>query len=174
MSGTRTIGFGLIAGGALWLLGWAAFFLSGVPAGKSDLSAAILGTLIFGLPPALLLGVVGVVLVVKGRHEAAEMADAQFERSVLDLVDTRGTVTVGELASSLGAAPAQVEEALRDLVGKRLFTGFINWKAQRIYSEAAADIKSGKCPNCGGKLDLAGKDLVACPYCGTEIFLNRD
>ena len=27
------------------------------------------------------------------------------------------------------------------------------------------------CPNCGGALELAGKGLIRCPYCGAEIFI---
>ncbi len=27
------------------------------------------------------------------------------------------------------------------------------------------------CPNCGGQLELGGKGIIKCPYCGAEIFL---
>ncbi len=174
MTGIKTLRWVLSGVGVLWLLGTAAVFLSGMAAGKTDLPAALLGIIMFGGPVAAALWIGGVALVVKGKHDEARMADAKFEREVLDLIEARGTVTTHDLAGDLGATAEEVEGAVRDLVGKRLFTGFINWDAHRIYSEAAAHIESGECPNCGGKLDLAGKDLAACPYCGTEIFLNRD
>lgn len=33
-------------------------------------------------------------------------------------------------------------------------------------------VKDGSCPNCGGVLEPAGKGLVRCRYCGTEIYLS--
>jgi DNA-directed RNA polymerase subunit RPC12/RpoP len=33
-------------------------------------------------------------------------------------------------------------------------------------------VKSGVCPKCAGKLEVAGKGLVKCPYCGSEVFSN--
>ena len=174
MSGTKTLGCGLIGAGVLWLLGAVAFFGSGLRSGGIDVSAAILGVVVFGLPIGLILGIAGVIVYLKGRNEAAQMADAGFEQRVLDMIETRGSVRLRDLAEELGCETSEVEDALHDLVGKRLFRGFINWHDQRAYSDAAADMESGACPNCGGKVDLAGKDLAACPYCGTEFFLDRE
>ena len=28
-----------------------------------------------------------------------------------------------------------------------------------------------KCPNCAGELELAGKGVIQCPFCGAEVFL---
>ena len=30
-----------------------------------------------------------------------------------------------------------------------------------------------KCPNCGGDLIFAGKGLISCPYCGSQVFLTK-
>lgn len=174
MSGSMALGLGLMVAGLLWLGGVVAFFAAGVPAGKTDLPAAILGSVVFGLPPALVLAIGGVMVFLRGRREAREMAAAHFQQRVLDMIETRGTVYLREMAEDLGCTVAQVEEALHELVGKRLFEGFINWRDGRVYSRAAGSIASDKCPNCGGKVDLAGKDLAACPYCGTEFFLPRE
>ena len=63
-----------------------------------------------------------------------------------------------------------------DLVGKGLFTGYVDWKAGRLISQDATLLANkirdtGKCPNCGAPLSLAGKGLVKCEYCGAEYFL---
>ena len=38
--------------------------------------------------------------------------------------------------------------------------------------QAFTDDSLTECPNCGGKLELAGKGIVTCPYCGVQIFLS--
>ena len=173
MSQTKMLGCGLIGAGVLWLLAWTGYFLAGVGAGKTDMPAAILGIILFGGIVAAILAVGGVVVLAKAGRETAELADVRFEQRVLDIVDTRGSARIPEIAAELQCPPEQIKDAIYDLVGKRLFTGYVNWKAQRVYSVAAANMPTDKCPNCGGTLELGGKDVVVCPYCGTEIFLPR-
>jgi DNA-directed RNA polymerase subunit RPC12/RpoP len=60
-------------------------------------------------------------------------------------------------------------------VGKDLFSGAVNWKNGVLFSKEASQLKTDqRCPNCGAKLELVGKGLVICPYCGTEVFLHKD
>jgi tRNA(Ile2) C34 agmatinyltransferase TiaS len=56
-----------------------------------------------------------------------------------------------------------VKANIYDLIGKDLFRGFVNWDRGELVSAEAAQIKDGTCPNCGGKVELAGKGLVRCP-----------
>jgi ribosomal protein L37AE/L43A len=70
----------------------------------------------------------------------------------------------------------QIKKYVYDLVGKGLFTGYVDWKAGRLISQDATLLANkirdtGKCPNCGAPLSLAGKGLVKCDYCGAEFFL---
>jgi DNA-directed RNA polymerase subunit RPC12/RpoP len=88
------------------------------------------------------------------------------------MVLTQGQVRVAEAALELSASRDQVKEWIYDLVGKGLFTGYINWDEGVLYSKQASEMGTNKCPNCGGQLELAGKGVVRCPYCGTEIFLS--
>jgi tRNA(Ile2) C34 agmatinyltransferase TiaS len=40
-----------------------------------------------------------------------------------------------------------------------------------IYSaEAKARAAAGRCPRCGGKLNLAGRGVIQCGHCGSEVF----
>jgi len=117
-----------------------------------------------------LVGVGGFVFV-KGRQEAAVFAEVEKEKKVLNMVLTQGQVRVAEVALELNASRDQVKEWIYDLVGKGLFTGYINWDEGILYSKQASELGTNKCPNCGGQLELTGKGVVGCPYCGTEIFL---
>jgi tRNA(Ile2) C34 agmatinyltransferase TiaS len=61
---------------------------------------------------------------------------------------------------------------LHELVGMGLFAGYVNWDEGMLYSRQASELRQlSQCENCGGQLELAGKGVIRCPYCGTEYFL---
>ncbi len=168
----KTIGIIMIVVGIAIALVAALFFASGTASGRATSSAMILGFgLVFVVVVLPLVGVGGFMFV-KGRQEAAAFAEVEKEKKVLNMVLTQGQVRVGEAALELNATLDQVKEWIYDLVGKGLFTGYINWDEGILYSRQASEMGTNKCPNCGGQLELAGKGVVGCPYCGTEIFLS--
>ncbi len=121
------------------------------------------------------LAAVGAYLIWHGKQEEARMSRAQMERTILNMVLTQGKVRISDIALELNIPRDQAEDLVRDLVGKDLFSGAVNWKDGILYSKEASELKADQtCPNCGAKLELAGKGLVVCPYCGTEIFLHKD
>ena len=146
---------------ALWTLS-----LQGV-----DSAARVLGIgigMLLGLP---MVGI-GLYLFNKGRSETAEDATIAKQRKLLNLVLTKGQVQLREASLELNATRDEVRELVKDLVGKQLFSGYVDWDAGTLFSVDAAKLKDGKCPRCGGALELAGKGLVKCPYCGAEVFLS--
>jgi hypothetical protein len=168
--GGKTIGIIMIVAGIAIGLVAALFFGSGAASGRAA-SAMILGFgLVFVVVVLPLVGVGGFIFV-RGRQEAAAFAEVEKEKRVLNMVLTQGQVRVAEVALELNATRDQVKEWIYDLVGKGLFTGYINWDEGILYSRQASELGTNKCPNCGGALELAGKGVVSCPYCGTEIFL---
>ena len=167
----KTIGIIMIVAGIAIALVAALFFASGAASGSTT-SAMILGFGLVFIVVVLPLVAVGGFLFVKGRQEAAAFAEVEKEKKVLNMVLTQGQVRVAEVALELNATRDQVKEWIYDLVGKGLFTGYINWDEGILYSKQASELGTNKCPNCGGQLELAGKGVVSCPYCGTEIFLS--
>ena len=159
-------GIALLAVVVLWVGG-------GVLSHKyEDLAAPMLGigaAIIFGVAPLVGLGS---FLFVKGRQEAVGMAEVQKERTLLNMVQTRGQVDVPTAVLELKVSRDTMKQYVYDLVGKGLFTGYVNWDKGVLYSRQAADMPTDRCPNCGGRLELAGKGVVQCPFCGTEIFLK--
>lgn len=79
---------------------------------------------------------------------------------------------MADLAIECNLTRDQVKQNVYDLIGKDLFRGYVNWERGELVSAEAAQIKEDTCPNCGGRVELAGKGLVRCPYCGTETYLS--
>jgi DNA-directed RNA polymerase subunit RPC12/RpoP len=148
-----------------------------VAAGASE-STATLGGQVLGFALVFIflflpLAAIGVYLLVRGRGEEAAMAQARQERRLLNMVLTQGKVRFDEAAIELRLTRREIEAMVRDLVGKQLFTGAVNWETGVLYSKEATQLKADrKCPNCGGEVQLAGRGVIRCPYCGSEVFLH--
>lgn len=164
---TRVIGFVLMFIG----LGFAAWLAAGMAEAVSQdrsITGHILGLVLFSLPWFA----VSIYLLFSSRGEVKEAGKADKERTILDAVMARGRVSVADLAIEGGLTREQVRDYIYDLIGKDLFRGYVNWDKGELVSAEAAQIKSDTCPNCGGKVELAGKGLVRCPFCGTETYLS--
>lgn len=156
------IGTILLVVGAAWL-----FSEEMSPGGR------VLGMLVGLLVLAPVIGV-GAYLYRQGGAEQAQFATVQQEKKLLNIVLTQGQVTFPELVSELGVPLEQVQNIIREVAGKQLFSGAIDWKRGILYSvESQKLVGEHKCPNCGGDLRFAGKGLVSCPYCGSDVFLTK-
>jgi hypothetical protein len=121
---------------------------------------------------ALVVGAVGIYLMLSGKKEQAEQIEVEKEKLILNMIDTRGKIKIAEVAIEMNITADQVSYYIYDLVGKKLFTGFVDWKGGILQSIEATKIPQHNCPNCGGQVELVGKGVVKCPYCGSEIFLS--
>ena len=160
---SRIIGVVLLvvgAGVAIWLG-------AGIASGKSVTGVA-LGFVLFSLPFIA----VGLYFLLQSKGEIVQQTKVDKERAVLNAVSTRGRVGIADLAIENNATRDEVRQYIYDLIGKGLFTGYVNWDKGELVSAEAAQIKEGQCPNCGGAVELAGKGLVRCPFCGTETYLS--
>ena len=137
---------------------------SGSPSDRASRLAFVL----FSLPFLA----VGIYFLLSSRGEIKAESKADKERTILNSVMTRGKVSIPDLAIEGNLTRDQVKDYIYDLIGKDLFRGYVNWDRGEMVSAEAAQIKDGTCPNCGGKLELAGKGLVRCPFCGTETYLS--
>lgn len=160
---TRIIGVVLI----VVSLGIDAWLAAGLASGSRATGVA-LGFVLFSLPFLA----VGIYLLLSSRGEIKAESKADKQRAILNSVMTRGRVSVADLAIEGDLTRDQVRDHIYDLIGKDLFRGYVNWDKGELVSAEAAQIKDGSCPNCGGQLQLAGKGLVRCPYCGTETYLS--
>lgn len=174
-SSGRVIGIILIVAGIILGAVIALWLTSGMSEGTLRGSGAL-----FGLFFALLVLVAplvggGIFFLTRGRAEEQANRRALAQRRLLDMLTTRGQLSIIDVAQELGLNRSEIEGDLYDLVGLGLFTGYVDWKKGVLHSVEAAQLQGRQtCPNCGGELELAGKGLIKCPYCGAEIFLGPD
>jgi len=163
---SRVLGVVLVIVG----LGVASWLITGLAESgpNSPKAGYVLGLVLFSLPFVA----VGLYLLLVSRGEVRAETRADKQRLILNAVVTRGRVSIADLAIECDLSREQVREHVYDLIGKDLFRGYVNWERGELVSAEAAQIKEDTCPNCGGKVELAGKGLVRCPYCGTETYLS--
>lgn len=155
---------------------WLSFTLGPPGEGRVQGGGAVL-TMGCAVVLALLVGGFGAWFLMQGRTEVAQFADVEKEKRILNIVQTQGTVNLASLAIEMNIPLDQVKKAVYDLVGKGLFTGYVDWKAGKLVSSDAAVIEgavaTGKCPNCGAPQVVAGKGVIRCEYCGADFFLPK-
>jgi ribosomal protein L37AE/L43A len=175
----RIIGLALIAVGiilviatGIWVFG-ASNASNGVQLNTGGAALTIGCALLVGA----IVAVFGVWFLMQGRSETAQFAEVEKEKRILNIIATQGTVQIANLSLETNMPVDQVKAAIYDLVGKGLFTGYVDWKGGKLVSADAAVINqaviTGQCPNCGAPQVVGGKGVIRCEYCGTEFFIPK-
>lgn len=169
----KTLGIVLLIGGVV-VTGIIALLMSVYRAeGALTSGAATLGFVIGFLVLALPQLGFGAFLLLRGRQEAASAETATKQRKMLGIIKTRGQVNIADLAIDMRSSRDEIQDMLYELVNMGLYSGYINWTEGTLYSSEASELRNlDRCKNCGGQLELAGKGVIRCPYCGTEYFLS--
>ena len=169
----RILGIILIAGGII--VGIIITALMMVYRGEGSLTAGaatlgwVLGIVVLVIPQLA----IGTFLLWKGSHEAATAAKADKERELLNIVKAHGQIDIRDVAVEMQVSKDEVHDYLYNLVGMGLYSGYINWDEGVLYSSQASQLRElTNCKHCGGQLELAGKGVIRCPFCGTEYFLD--
>lgn len=156
------IGVAVIAG--LWIA-------TQVSGGMSS-GAAVMTAGVAFIPVALLIGF-GIYQFMQGGAQAEEESVMQQQRQLLDILRSRGQVSVSDMAMEMHVPVDRVQDMVHQLVGLQVFSGYVNWSDGTLFSAEASKLRElDKCKNCGGEIVLAGKGIVVCKFCSTEYFLS--
>jgi len=167
----KTIGIILVIVGLIISLGAAFCLLPSLTEGNLRTSGFALGISLAFIFVTLPLVAVGIYVYFRGQAESKQLAEVAKEKRLLNMVLAQGKVNVADAAIEMDVSLDQVKAYIYDLVGKGLFTGYINWDEGILYSRQASEMHTTRCPHCGGVRELVGKGTVKCPYCGSELFL---
>lgn len=166
------LGIVILAGAGIWVFG--ATNQTGGTQLQGGGAALTMGC---ALLVAAVVGGFGVWFLMQGRSESAQFAVVEQEKKILNIISTQGTVQLSNVALETNMTMDQVKNAIYDLVGKGLFTGYVDWKSGKLVSADAAVINqaviTGKCPNCGAPQVVGGKGVIRCDYCGAEFFIPK-
>lgn len=169
----RTLGWVLIAGGIIVGIIIVVLMRTYQAEGSLTSGAATLGMVIGILVLVLPQLAIGTVILARGQQEAKIADKASKQRELLGMVEAKGQVHISDMAIELQTNRDQVHDMIYDLVSMGLFTGYINWDKGVLYSQRASELRElSRCLNCNGQLELVGSGVIACPYCGTEYFLD--
>ena len=169
----KTIGLVLMIGAAVMLIAFGTWATTALASSETTGGGAALGIVLALIVIAPVFGI-GAYLFRKGGAEQREFAQVQKEKQILNAVLTRGQVTINELVAEMQLPSEDIKRMVQDLVGKQLFSGAVNWDKGLLYSVESQKLTGdSKCPNCGGDLVFAGKGLIVCPYCGSQVFLTK-
>jgi transcription initiation factor IIE alpha subunit len=109
---------------------------------------------------------------IEARRVYSAAALNEKQRRLLVMVATQGKAALDTLANELNVNHGLLRQWIYALVQRGQLHGFADWAAGIVYSQAVEQVLAQNiCPHCGGKLDVAGKDLIACEFCGVEMFI---
>ncbi len=97
---------------------------------------------------------------------------AEKQRRLLAMVEAHGQARLEELAAEVHASPELTRTWIYHLVQRGQFHGVVDWQQGIVYALDVQQVADrGRCPRCGGQLDVAGKGVIQCAHCQGEIFL---
>lgn len=168
----KTVGIILLVAGVALTVAIGLWLFFGVQEDRIEASGAMFGGALFAMVLGLPLIGAGMYMLKKGGDEERDLARVREQRKLLDMVKTRGQVNVSDMVLELNSSTDRVKNDIYDLVGRGLFSGYVDWDKGVLYSVDASALRGkSNCPNCGGQLELGGKGVIKCPYCGSEIFI---
>jgi hypothetical protein len=124
------------------------------------------------LDELIALGRADVVVDPVSRRAFTRAAFLAKEQALDPLLAERGKAALYDVGQALGLSEGRVREVLYAALRNGRFSGYVDWRRGVVYGADGRRLREGRaCPSCGAAMDLAGRGVVACTYCETEVML---
>ena len=97
------------------------------------------------------------------------MAEVEKEKKILNMVSVQGKVSLSTLALELKATLDQVKNWIYDLVGKGLFTGYIDWKSGTLFAKDAGACRAPSAPTAAAFASWWEREWSSAPTLGRAL-----
>jgi hypothetical protein len=166
--GLILIGIGIGIGAAFWV-----FLRTQQEAGELTPGGFGAGLILLSVIVLPIIGA-GLYISVRGLVEGRRQKHREQLRRIAGVIQVRGRITLSELALEMGISMEELKKCLYELGAMGAFKGYADWQEGVLYcGEMAALVESRQCPRCGGQVDIAGRGVLTCKYCGTDIFIPK-
>lgn len=141
--------------------------------GEIGSGGVLVGAGVAFVPVAVLVGI-GIYLYARSlpREEPEQESTIRQQRDILDLLRSQGKVSLPEVAQAMNVDVDAVEGMVRELIGLRVFSGYVDWQSRLLVQDDAGRLGAlQRCQKCGSPIDLSGGGVITCGVCQTEYFL---
>lgn len=109
----------------------------------------------------------------EARLEEAEEEEGAIlswrEKRFLNIMEVQKQMRVLALAGVLKMSGEEFKEYMHKIASAGLFTGYVDWNEGLVRAMCSEEM-AHECPKCKAPRQTDGEDIVACEWCGVELF----
>ncbi len=91
------------------------------------------------------------------------------DKKLLEIFKDRTEISFDEISVELGISERDAYQAVRHLITKKLFTGYVNWGEGLVCPRPDMTIEETNCPACGSAVKTTPRGTKKCVACGAEL-----
>ncbi len=137
-----------------------------------DVTGVLVGAGLAFIPVALLAGAGLYIYAQNARREEPEPESTmRQQRDLVDWLRSQGHISLDDAAQRLNVEVDAVRAIVRELIGLRVFSGYVDWQSGVLYQVETERLRAmHDCQTCGSPIDVPENGVVGCKGCQTEYF----
>lgn len=93
----------------------------------------------------------------------------KIDNRLFTILKDRQEMSFAEIGEALGVSEQEAHLAVRHLITKKLFTGYVNWAEGIVYPRPDMTFEEATCPACGSVVKTTPRGTKKCAACGAEL-----